>query len=295
MAGSLYEPCFAFVTRCGGQDARRAITRITLVAGLAGTVSFPSAHYLTEAFDWRTTVATFGFAILLVAVPLIWIASRYLERNRVKTTEVEETQAGRSTRAILLSPTFILLTVAFAMSGLNHSSLTSHLLPILGWKGIPSELAVLAAACVGPMQVIGRIIMITVERRLSMLIIAHVCFAGQIAASITLLGADKGAFLIIAIFVVLQGACYGVTSIAKPVATAELLGRENFGVISGTMAVPYVFGFAIAPFVSAFLWEIGNYNLVVTATLAYAALALLALVFATRTATSGYRYPPKNS
>ena len=32
MACALYEPCFAFLTRSRGTDARRAITRITLIA-----------------------------------------------------------------------------------------------------------------------------------------------------------------------------------------------------------------------------------------------------------------------
>ena len=40
MAGSLYEACFAVITRLMGKHARQAITLVTLVAGLAGTV-FP--------------------------------------------------------------------------------------------------------------------------------------------------------------------------------------------------------------------------------------------------------------
>ena len=36
MAGCLYEPCFALLTRTMGLRARRAITAVSLVAGLAG-------------------------------------------------------------------------------------------------------------------------------------------------------------------------------------------------------------------------------------------------------------------
>ncbi|MGB5329398.1 MAG: MFS transporter, partial [Gammaproteobacteria bacterium] len=41
MAGSLYEPCFALITRARGAQAKRSIIFVTLVAGFAGTVSFP--------------------------------------------------------------------------------------------------------------------------------------------------------------------------------------------------------------------------------------------------------------
>jgi len=51
----LYEPCFSVVTRAKGAHARPAITRITLMAGFASTVSFLSAAALVEATDWRIT------------------------------------------------------------------------------------------------------------------------------------------------------------------------------------------------------------------------------------------------
>jgi hypothetical protein len=53
MSVSLYEACFAIITVTIGGRARTAITTVTLVAGFAGTVSFPSAHYLAGLFGWR--------------------------------------------------------------------------------------------------------------------------------------------------------------------------------------------------------------------------------------------------
>ena len=37
MAGSMYEPCFALITRARGADAKRGIVLVTLIAGFAGT------------------------------------------------------------------------------------------------------------------------------------------------------------------------------------------------------------------------------------------------------------------
>jgi hypothetical protein len=52
-AGMLYETCFSHLTRVMGGQARAAITRVTLVAGLASTVSFPLGHWLGEALGGR--------------------------------------------------------------------------------------------------------------------------------------------------------------------------------------------------------------------------------------------------
>ena len=48
MAGSLYDACFSQITRARGASARNAIVWVTLVAGFAGTVSFPTVHVLSE-------------------------------------------------------------------------------------------------------------------------------------------------------------------------------------------------------------------------------------------------------
>ena len=53
MAGCLYEPCFSYLTRTRGLEAKKPITMITLVAGFAGSVSFPTANIVAEWYGWR--------------------------------------------------------------------------------------------------------------------------------------------------------------------------------------------------------------------------------------------------
>ena len=43
---------------------------------------------------------------------------------------------------------------------LNHGIIISHLLPIFYDRGLDAKTAVLAASCIGPMQVIGRLMML---------------------------------------------------------------------------------------------------------------------------------------
>ncbi|MEO1686718.1 MAG: MFS transporter, partial [Pseudomonadota bacterium] len=53
MACCLYEPCFALLTRARGADARRAIAALTLIAGFATLVCFPTVAALESALGWR--------------------------------------------------------------------------------------------------------------------------------------------------------------------------------------------------------------------------------------------------
>ena len=46
MSGCLYQPCFSFLIKKYGTDARRGIILITLVAGLAGTFCFPASNFI---------------------------------------------------------------------------------------------------------------------------------------------------------------------------------------------------------------------------------------------------------
>ncbi|MGB1752591.1 MAG: MFS transporter, partial [Paracoccaceae bacterium] len=87
---------------------------------------------------------------------------------------------------------------------------------------------------------------------------------------------------LIGIFVVLQGAGYGVLSIIRPTVIAELLGRRDFGVIAGLLAVGFVIGTALAPTLGSFLWIFGDYDLVIAFTICIPLFALVSLVLAWR-------------
>lgn len=284
MAGSLYEPCFALLTRCAGSSARAAITRISLVAGFAGTVSFPCVYFLSDRVGWQGTTAIFGLVVLLLAVPLLWFASGALEQHRQPELNKDSPVGHTSTLGVLKSPIFLLLATGFTLAGINHNAILSHLLPIMEWKGLTPATGVIIASMIGPMQVLGRLAMMAVENRASMLAIGYCCFLGLILASLSLLGATSQTLFLIGAFVVLQGAGHGVTSIARPVITAQLLGVRNFGTVSGMMALPFGLGFAAAPFLSAFVWQIGTYELVLQFTALLAGLAFIALLIAARIA-----------
>ena len=281
LAGCLYEPCFAYLTRLLRDGARSVITRITLVAGFAGTVSFPMANLLAQAYDWRTAVLAFSAVILIVAVPLfVYGTSAGAGTHRAEGEQVRDKLAVRRT---LRRPTFWLLAFTFSMVGLTHGIIITHLLPMLAEWGVPLAVAVLAASMIGPMQVAGRVGMMLVEKRWSMQTICTISFLFMAGAIISLMGAAALPALLV-VFVVLQGSGYGATSITRPVVTAEILGRDGFGAISGTLALGFMAASAAAPTLAAAVWTIGGYDLVRLLVLVCVVLGAAAFVTATRLA-----------
>lgn len=274
LACTLYEPCFAIITRTRGTEARRAITMVTLVAGFAGTVSFPINHAVAEAFGWQAAVLTFAGLIAFVGAPLLWLGGRHLEQeHRRRVGEAGSTHAAhaaadnlRTLGQVVRQPVFLALAGAFSLLWLNHSMVLNHLLPILEDREINKDVAVFAASMIGPMQVAGRLAMMAAEKHVSAFTITTAGFAGVIGASACLFFSDHTTALLVP-FVILHGSCYGIMSIMRPVSTREILGSRNFGAISGALALPVQITAATAPFLGSILWQVGGYDLALLAVL----------------------------
>jgi MFS family permease len=273
MAGSLYEPCFALITRARGAEAKRSIIFVTLVAGFAGTVSFPVAHSLVQAFGWRAAVLCFGLTAILIVAPLMWFGAGAIERAGAHR-HVANQQLLPAERSFLSSPVFWYLAIGFGLIAVVQGVTLHHLLPILSERELHPDVAVMAISFIGPMQVAGRLTMIAAERRVSIHGIALACFVLIALSIVMLIVAGITPALLIA-FVILFGGAYGVVSIIRPVIARSLLGERQFGAKSGGLALIYLVGSASAPFVGALVWAHGGYALVLPGLIVLAGIGLL--------------------
>jgi len=153
------------------------------------------------------------------------------------------------------------------------------LLPLLDERGIHVEVAVLAAAMIGPMQVTGRLAMLVIEEHITPIAVTLLSVLSLTVAAMALY-AVKFSPMLIVVFVVFQGAGFGMTSILRPVLIAELLGRRKFGAIAGVLAVPFLVFFALAPSIAGLLWGVGGYSAVIAATGAASLIGLAGLIMA---------------
>ena len=260
MAGCLYEPCFSYLTRTRGLEAKKPITMITLVAGFAGSVSFPTANIVAEWYGWRGSTFTFAVLILFIAVPLFVLGTGTEEALLSSKMPVGKTENGMKLIATISGPAFWLLAMSFTTIAVCHGMLITHLLPMLAELNTPGVLAVTVASLFGPMQVLGRVVIIYVERHVSMYTICGSTFLLMLCGLGALIFAGSLPELVL-VFVFLHGSGNGLTSITRPVVTADLLGREGFGSISGAIALFSMSGFALAPLFAAGIWEWGGYDL----------------------------------
>ena len=279
MAGCLYEPCFAFLTHVYYPRSKRPIIIVTLVAGFAGTLCFPLSSIIANNIHWQAAVWVFSILVCGLAVPLFWYGASIEPAQRHSPPAVRQTPLTAIVTPLLRSPTFWCLVVAFACFSLNHSMIISHILPLLDSQGVSGNYAVIAASSIGVAQVLGRLILVTVERRLSMLLISMCSFIGLSLASVHLAFAGT-ATIILCLFVCLQGGSAGIGSIAKPTVTADLLGSTNFGAISAMVSIAHMLGFAFGPALSSLIWSVTDYDTVIKVTGTLALIGVLSLFIA---------------
>lgn len=286
LGACLYEPCFALITRARGADAKRAITLVTLIAGFASTISFPTAHAISEAFGWRVSIQVFAAIAILMSAPLTLLGALAMERGGKSMRENEGRDQPAQRRAFLKRPVFWLLALGFALGGILHGATLHHLLPILYDRGLGPDVAVFAASFIGPMQVAGRLVMMATERHVSNHAVATVTFIMMGLSILLLIGAGVARELVIG-FVILFGGAYGVTSIIRPVINREMLGEANFGAKSGAAALLYLSGAAASPYLGAIVWSAGGYDLVLPCLVALAVLGLVLYLLAYRARSKG--------
>lgn len=256
LAGCLYEPCFALVTRAYGADARRSIIAITLIAGFASTLSFPAAHWLSDLYGWRMAVKIFGCIAIFLAAPVLWLGATRLE---AAVLDLGAEQRPAKPFSELLTRQFVLLAVAFALLAIVHGATLHHLVPLLVERNLTLAQAVLVASIIGPMQVVGRIVIMVLEKRTNNHWIACCCFY-ILALSMVCLVATAWSPSLALPFVVLFGSGYGIVSVIRPLVARETLGSEAFGAKTGMLAMFYLLGSAISPFLGAIIWAVGGYQ-----------------------------------
>ena len=123
--------------------------------------------------------------------------------------------------------------------------------------------------------------MMAFEKHISVYAICVACIFAIFVAGWALYFGGRAMHLIV-IFVILQGAGYGVLSIIRPTVIAELLGHRDFGIIAGLLAVGFVIGTAIAPTLGSLLWMYGTYDLVIIFAIGIPVMACFTLARAWR-------------
>ena len=151
MGFGLYEAAFATAAGLYGRDARNAITGITLFAGFASTVGWPTSALFIDAFRLARRVPGLGGA-----------ASRDRTADEpasgAESAPQSPRRAAAACRARRLPWTMIVLAGVFGATWFVSTAMAAHLPRLLQAMGATPAAAIAAAALVGPAQVAARLV-----------------------------------------------------------------------------------------------------------------------------------------
>jgi predicted MFS family arabinose efflux permease len=271
-AATLYEPAFAVIARrVGALKARNGITTLTLWGGFASTVFIPIIQFVIEVRGWREALLVMAAVNIVVCGSLYALAIDPAKDapRPVPSSGDPAAIAGRAAvAAAMRKPAYWGLMLAWSSYALAFSTLTYHFFPLFLERGLDSKGAVAVLTVIGPAQVAGRIAIrwLAAEAPVRKLGSAIV-----VVFPLAVLGfafAPPQAFLIAAI-AAFYGAANGMITIVRGVAVPEMVSREAYGAISGSLVAPMNIVTALSPFGAALLWQAsGGYG------------AVLAVIFA---------------
>lgn len=259
MAGVLYQPAFAALTRWYGPRRLVALTAVTLVAGLASTVFAPLTAALDAQLDWRRVYLVLGVGLLAVTVP---VHATVLRRPWLADPEESDAPNGSSAAyaaTVTRTRAFWLLTVGLTLASLAMYAALIGLVPLLLERGMSSTLAAWTLGLGGVGQVAGRLVHVTIARRLAVRTSTLIVF-GLAAASIAALAlVDGPAGLLIALAMV-AGVARGIATLLHATAVTDRWGSRSYGRLSAILSAPVVLAAALAPWAGAAVADLaGSY------------------------------------
>lgn len=249
MALTLYEPAFAVIVQACPADRRRYITMLTLAGGLASAIFWPLTDQLVGTLGWRDTTWVLAALQLGVCAPLhaLLLPGVAPAAAAVDAGAADDAAPRPERRAVLL-----LLAASFAINGFITAALAMHVIPLLESRGAAPGMAVALAACIGPVQVLGRALELLSggsldARRLGLLAL------GLLPLALASLWLAAWAPLLCGLFVAAHGAGLGLMTIVRATTPLVLFGPARYAALSGALGAPALVARAAGPLGAAWL------------------------------------------
>lgn len=257
MAGVLYPPAFAALTRWGGDRRVGALTTLTLVAGLASTVFAPLSSELDERLGWRSAYLVLLAGLVVVTVPLHWWGLRrpwLTARHHERAADTSEavTDPAPDVRAVVRSREFVVLSAAMALTSLSVFAVLVNLVPMLVEQGMTRHLAAVTLGLGGGGQVIGRLGYAWFAAHTTVTV-RTVTVVAAIAAATSALALSPPAPALLIGLGMLVGLTRGVYTLIQATAITDRWGTTTYGTLNGILTAPSLAASAAAPFVGAAL------------------------------------------
>ncbi|WP_406689398.1 MFS transporter [Saccharopolyspora sp. ID03-671] len=242
MAATFYPPAFAALTRWYGPDRVRALTALTLVAGLASTVFAPLTAALNDHLDWRGTYVVLAVVVGVITIPL----HAGLRLPWPHLAHDEHSPVNGNAAEIARSRPFLALLATMALGGFGVYAVVINQVPLLTERGFDSHLAAWALGLGGVGQVLGRLGYGPLQRRTGArgrtVVILLAC-----AVTTGLLAVIPGPAGLLIVAAMLVGMARGVFTLLQATAVSDRWGTSAYGRLSGLLSAPLMISIALAP------------------------------------------------
>ena len=281
----LYPPAFAALTRWYGPRRVSAITTLTVMGGLAGTVFAPVTALLLRHLSWQGTTLVLAGVLAAVTIPL---HARYL--NLPWPAAGSHAGAGGTdgstgyVRRTATSRPFVLLLVVLGLAGFGLFGATLNLIPFLAEHGVSNEVAAVLFGLVGIGQFVGRFGYPRLSQRLAAPARATVVL-GVGALMLATLAALPAVLVVVVVATIGAGAARGIYTLLQATSVSDRWGTRSFGSLNGIATVPTTAAMVVGPAGGAYLAElVGSYT---TAFYLLAAMTALGALIALGTGPRG--------
>jgi MFS family permease len=276
MAGTLYPPAFAALTRWWGRRRVTALTALTLLAGLSSTVFAPLTATLLGHLQWQRTYLVLAGVLAAITIPAHYFGLRGPWPK--PDTADQPAHAEQGPDAIARSRSFLLLTTAMALGTFTAFAVIVNQVPLLLERGLSTQVAAWALGLGGLGQVLGRLGYTRLTAATSVRL-RGVLILGLTAIATGLLGVLPGPAALLIGAAMLAGAARGILTLLQATAISDRWGAAHYGRLNGLLSAPAMLATALAPWAGAALAQaLGGYPAVFAVLAGVAGVAALLAV-----------------
>ncbi|WGS17769.1 MULTISPECIES: MFS transporter [unclassified Bradyrhizobium] len=253
---TLYDAAFAALARIGGPEARRAMSGITLLGGLAATVFWPLGHILSEHFGWRIALLVYaGFALVTIPLSLVTPNRRYAGRPDSGAAAPRQPLASNPRQVLVGGGLYAVITTG---ANFLNAGMSAHMIAVLAGLGLSATVAVWIATLRGIGQSAARLCEVLFGGRIDPLVLNLLaCLVMPLSFIAGLFSGTSKEMGIV--FALLYGACNGILTITRGTLPLILFDHRSYGTIVGRLIVPSFVLPAAAPLIYAIVIDhVGN-------------------------------------
>lgn len=232
--GLYYSMTMPAVVRLYPHHRAQALAVLTLIGALAAPLFSPLAAILVEAFGWRMAIRGLVFASAVCVLP-----AALLVRAPGGASTTVGTGGDGTWGEMLRVPAVRRVLIVLAVGGMANHVLLLHQVSALQAAGLSLAAASSFAGARGGFQLLGRILLAPLTRRLGTRGAMALCYAvaATSALSVLVLASTGGWLPVAAYFAVVGGMSLGLLSPLAGLLQAETYGDVWLGRLNGVSVI----------------------------------------------------------